>query len=55
MPADPPEITPPALPVTTPNPGLPVHLDHLEGLAETARDYAKAETRAEAEHAQTRV
>src|ERR1700693_2501165 len=42
MPADPPEITPPALPVPVPAapapPGLPAH---LEGLAETARDYAR--------------
>jgi integrase len=40
-PAPPPEIIPPALPVPAANPGLPAHLEHLEGLAETARDYAR--------------
>jgi integrase len=41
MAAENPEIIPPALPVPAANPGLPAHLEHLEGLAETARDYAR--------------
>jgi hypothetical protein len=41
MAAENPEIIPPALPAPAANPALPVHLEHLEGLAETARDYAR--------------